>query len=647
MVNVKYRPEIDGLRAIAVISVMLFHAGYKEFSGGFVGVDIFFVISGYLITLIIKNEIIADNFRLIGFYERRVRRILPSLYCVIFITIPFSYYWLMPDDLMKFSESLIAVPIFLSNFIFWKSSGYFDTVAELKPLLHTWSLAIEEQYYLIFPYFLIFITKKNNNKLIIIIIILLLVLSINLAEWGSKSYPSFSFYMLPTRGWEFLFGALSAYMQNYIKKDFYLKELLNWIGLLLILWAIFNFNNLTINPGYLTLLPTFGTFLIILFCDNNSYIGKILSCKLLVKIGIISYSIYLWHQPIFAIARHRSIEEISKNEILILILIIIILGYFTWRFVEKPFRNKEIISSKKLWILVIISSSTILLIGGSGLITKGFENNYISNLNERQKKIYFQEIDNKKNDSCQFISEKINHEFTRKFEICIAKYGKALLIIGDSHAENLYNSFVFNLSNPFIISISGGGCRPQTKLSNCPYDDIIKFTNDNYSYIDKIYFMEAGFYLLKDDLNINGGRVLFKDNKETVYEPNITSIEKVITYLKLVSKKVKVIWIGPWIDPFQDGNTIKKLALNCKDKKININDNIYKSYTNLDAYLEKILKIESDILYISSIKAINFNENKDIYDCNAYYWRDTDHFSVEGERKLGDRIVNAIKKFEY
>jgi len=210
----KYRKEIDGLRTLAVLPVILFHAGCTTFSGGFVGVDIFFVISGYLITTIIVDEMEQGSFSLLNFYERRARRILPALFFVMLCTLPFAWFWMLPQDLKSFSQSLVALPLFASNVLFFLTSGYFDTANELKPLHHTWSLAVEEQYYVLFPLFLM-LAWKLGKKWIILLLLLVAVVSVLAAQWGSTTHPSFTFYLLPTRGFEILIGALISLHINH------------------------------------------------------------------------------------------------------------------------------------------------------------------------------------------------------------------------------------------------------------------------------------------------------------------------------------------------------------------------------------------------------------------------------------------------
>jgi peptidoglycan/LPS O-acetylase OafA/YrhL len=232
-----YRKEIDGLRALAVLPVILFHAGFELFSGGFIGVDVFFVISGYLITTIILAELEQGKFSLINFYERRARRILPALFLVMFVCIPFAWFWLLPSDMKDFSQSLVAVSFFASNILFWRESGYFDAAAELKPLLHTWSLAVEEQYYVLFPLFLMLFWKLGK-RWILLTLGLAFLASLALAQWAAYAKPSAAFYLLPTRGWELLIGAFTAFYLSQPKRKEFGKtagEVGGCLGLALIL----------------------------------------------------------------------------------------------------------------------------------------------------------------------------------------------------------------------------------------------------------------------------------------------------------------------------------------------------------------------------------------------------------------------------
>jgi peptidoglycan/LPS O-acetylase OafA/YrhL len=374
----RYRPEIDGLRALAVIPVILFHAGFQSFSGGFVGVDVFFVISGYLITTIIIAEKYAGNFSLVNFYERRARRILPALFFVMFVSLPFAWMWLFPSDLKSFSQSLVAVSLFGSNILFWHTSGYFDTATELKPLLHTWSLAVEEQYYVLFPIFLM-LTWKLGKRWIVSLLVLAAFASLMAAQWGSIYKPWATFYLLPTRGWEILIGAFIAFYPNWRTKVISrssIRQLGSISGLLLIAFAILEFDRSTPYPSLYTLIPTVGTASIILFATHETLVGKLLGAKLPVFVGQISYSAYLWHQPLIAFARHRTVGEPSKQLLASLAVLALLLAYFSWKFVELPCRNKALVSRREIFASGALCSVCFVAIGMAGYLYGGFPNRF-------------------------------------------------------------------------------------------------------------------------------------------------------------------------------------------------------------------------------------------------------------------------------
>lgn len=356
----KYRAEIDGLRAFAVLPVILFHAGFEHFSGGFVGVDVFFVISGYLITSILIEELDSNCFSVQKFYQRRARRILPALFFVIFLCIPFSWIILLPTDLLDFCQSLVAVLLFSSNFLFWTESGYFGTAAELKPLLHTWSLAVEEQYYIFFPIFLLLTWRMGKNKIFWTLMAVAFG-SLLLSEWGAQYRPSANFFLAPTRAWELLAGSLSAFILK--KQATRGSNSLSFLGLTAIIASVFLFDETTPFPSSYALVPVLGAVLVILYGDDKTFVAKILSTKSLVSIGLISYSAYLWHQPLLALYRYK--YDLKTEVAYILCAVSIILAYLTWKFVETPFRDKNKVPLKKL---VIYCLSGYVIIGSVGII---------------------------------------------------------------------------------------------------------------------------------------------------------------------------------------------------------------------------------------------------------------------------------------
>jgi peptidoglycan/LPS O-acetylase OafA/YrhL len=336
----KYRREIDGLRALAVISVMLYHAGFKAFSGGYVGVDIFFVISGYLITSNIVSEKELGTFSLLNFYERRARRILPALFFVMAICIPVAWALLSPWDLHEFSTALIAVCLFISNILFMRGGGYFEDAVELNPLIHTWSLSVEEQYYVLFPLFILIFWRFGKGWLIGLLAIIAIT-SLSVCQWGAYYKPVMTYFLLPTRGWEIAIGAFAAFFLKQDKgyhKTF--SQIMSAIGLFMVFISVFLFNKRTPFPSLYTVLPTVGAVVIILFGKPPTLAGKVLGSQILVGIGLISYSAYLWHQPLLAFTRYVSLSEPSWIIKGFVLLFTFNLAFFTWKYVEQPFKNR-------------------------------------------------------------------------------------------------------------------------------------------------------------------------------------------------------------------------------------------------------------------------------------------------------------------
>lgn len=454
----EYRKEIDGIRAFAVIPVILFHAGFSLFSGGFVGVDIFFVISGYLITSLIISEMKTDSFQLKDFYLRRMRRILPALFLMLLTCIPLAMIILLPTDLKEFSQSLVSVVVFSSNILFWMKTGYFASAAELKPLLHTWSLSIEEQYYLLFPLFLILVSKYEKINLFWLLAIVALF-GFGLAQLFVKDYPSAAFYFLPMRGWEIICGALVAiYLdksQLNLQSNKYKDQLLSLLGLALIIYAIFQFSSITPFPGLFTLIPVLGTVLLILFTTKKTIAYKIFSNQLFVTIGLMSYSMYLWHQPLFAFTKYRILQEPSILVSLILILLTLLISFCSWKFLESPFRNKKIISNQMLVFSLVLTSTMILSFGLMGHFSNGL-------IDRKPPKHLSENFYYDLNTYNMNQASEINACSDLRKVFCKARdvTKKNILLIGDSHSGDFSSNFekFIKKNNYNGAHLSIGGC---------------------------------------------------------------------------------------------------------------------------------------------------------------------------------------------
>ncbi len=439
--RLKYRREIDGLRALAVIPVILFHADFSFFDGGYVGVDIFFVISGYLISSFIFTEIESNNFSLTGFYERRARRILPALYLVFFTSSIFVFIFLSRSEINEFFNSVISSTLFFSNFFFWYFEPYFSSNAGLRPLIHTWSLSIEEQFYIFFPIFFILLLKLRKKHIIFFSFVIIFLLSLFLAESLSKSHASVNFYFTFTRIWEIILGVIISIYFKYYKYNFSknISETLSLIGLLSILYSIFFFSKETPFPSLYALIPTVGTGMIIIFANNNTFTNKILSLKIFVGIGLISYSLYLWHQPLLAFSKNYY-GSITSSQKFLIIFISAIISYFSWKYIEKFFRDRSKLSKKSIFYL---SSFMVVFFILLSFLTGNFFSPKSKGSSEYKLANFI--INNEK-----FYIKNLNHRMFNKYRIYLEQKNPDTLVIGSSRVDTLgedifYNKKVLNL----------------------------------------------------------------------------------------------------------------------------------------------------------------------------------------------------------
>ena len=367
-----YKPHIDGLRAVAVVPVMLFHARTDGFAGGFVGVDVFFVISGYLITQLIAGDLERGNFSLLSFYERRARRILPALFVIIVACSILATVYFVPAELTDFGKSVVATVLFYSNFRFWSEVEYFDAPADLKPLLHTWSLAVEEQFYILFPPLLMACHRFLRRRWTLCLVPLLLA-SFALSVWGVSHRPQAAFFLTPFRMWELLLGALVATGAFPAVHNRRLRETAAALGLALIAFAVVTFSALTPFPGSNALIPCLGTALVIWSGDQgDSVVTKALATPLLVLIGLCSYSLYLWHWPALVFARYILMRELTGGEVALLFIAVSCLSYLTWRYIETPVRRGRAWTGGRVLVGGALAGIACLGFGKAMVTSHGF-----------------------------------------------------------------------------------------------------------------------------------------------------------------------------------------------------------------------------------------------------------------------------------
>ena len=668
-----YRPEIDGLRAIAVVAVILYHAqitilGQQPFKGGLIGVDIFFVISGYLFTSIILKELInSGTFSFRNFYERRIRRILPALLLVMLASLPFAWIYLLPNDFIGFSKSILYSLGFSSNFYFWDTGQVYGAEnGLLKPFLHTWSLSIEEQFYIFFPIILLLVFKYFK-KYTIHILILGFVVSIGLANWGSRNYPSLNFYFLPTRVWELLAGSILAYFEitlGHRSRQKTLNLILPSLGLFLIGHSILFFNDKMYHPSFYTLSPIIGVCLIIWFSNKEEFIAKVLSGKLFVGIGLISYSLYLWHYPIFAYAR----TDFGHNDIvkkLLLIIIILILSIVSYYFIERPARSKK--NSFRIILGLIIFSLSFLIVFNNNIISKGgYKNRLPEIINKNLSVTPWNLLKNLDGERCH------NNKKRCKFNTFS---NKKVYMIGDSHMATL----TFDLKDKIIkknyqfIASTAGQC-----LFYPDFDLVRIKTQKIYETCNNRYFTKLikNFSNEKNSIIIIGGRFplylsnYFFNNQEGGIEDKemdakYISLGKYNTIQNSFKKEVlelsknhQIILIYPipevgWNINKKLFNSIPKEVTSTKDylvpqNYITTSYQVYKnrsksSFDLLDSiHGDNIYRVYPQTLFCNTL----IKDRCITHDDKEIFYADDDHPSIRGAEMINDLIMKEIKKIE-
>ena len=667
--KLNYRPEIDGLRAIAVGAVIIYHAqinifGQKIFQGGFLGVDIFFVISGYLITSIILKELIATkSFSFSYFYARRIRRILPVLLFVMLVSLPLAWIYLLPDSFIDFSKSILYSLGFSSNYYFWYSGlEYGAEKGIFIPFLHTWSLSVEEQFYIFFPIILL-ITFKYFKEYLIHILILLFFISLILAIWMSSNHPSLSFYAFPTRAWELLAGSIMAYFEinfGQKKKHKALQLIMPSLGIILITHSIFFFNHKTFHPSYYTLSPIIGTCLIIWFADKKEIITKLLSTRIFNGVGKISYSLYLWHYPIFAFAQMTEFAQGNTLNKILIAFTVFILSIFSYYFIEQPYRNKN--NKPKLLLSSILISILCLSLVNSNIILKEGYKTRVPHLIQKDLKIKpWKLLKNSQGEDC------FNNSKDCKFN---TDSNKKIYIIGDSHMA----AIMFDLKNRVVkknyqfITKTFGGCLyfPEFDLITTKKKIDKNCNNEYFQNLRQILFKENNsififggrlpVYISKYHFNnkeggIEAGKWDFDYVARGKYKNIQQSFKNEI--LKLANKN-KVILIYPipevgwklrlkiWLER---NNKFKE---NFEMKRITTSYKVYKersksSFELLNSIKGKnIYRVYPHVLFCDTTISDRCLTHDDV---NVFYY-DTDHLSSRGSELLNEMIIKEIEKIE-
>ena len=650
-----YRSDIDGLRAVAVLSVMLFHSGFSVFSGGYVGVDIFFVISGYLITTIIVREIANNDFSISRFYERRFRRILPALIVVIAVSLVFGALLLPPERLVDLGRSAMATAGFSSNILFYFDSGYFDGHAEGKPLLHTWSLAVEEQYYIFFPLLLLLIARVDAKHYLKWLIILG-SLSFFYCIIGTNVDPSAAFYLIPTRAWELFLGSILALRVLPRPKNQYIFEIISIIGILLIAYSVFYYTPDTNFPGFAAVAPTLGSaFIIYSGSSSQPFVSKILSLRPIVFVGLISYSLYLWHWPVIVYTKIYSIKELSTEMTASMIAFIFFAAVISWRYVELPFRKKTILTSKKSLLLTsTITSLVIASIGVFFVVEDGLPQRQARNVAEKIISI------DPEWEHWRACARAIRID---KNELDLCSIGKengeiSFILWGDSHAKALASGVAQSAKSQDARGLIAtlGGCLPLISIvrpGEISCRDFNRFVLNRISNTPeiKVVILAARWALSTKGTRYgqeSGKQVRLIDLDATNNEKqsNIVlfgqGLERTVKKLRDLGKKV--VLVGPVPEIGIDVPTAYFVAANTgRDLDMIISPTIDEFRQRTREVVSEFTKLGKDqnIIIVDPASYLCNRKRCGVTFQNALLYRDDDHLSTFGSKHVS-KIYNNI-----
>lgn len=609
---INYRPEIDGLRAIAVLAVIFYHLelplGLIPLNGGFIGVDIFFVISGYLISKIIVKDVTNDSFSFNQFYLRRAKRILPVLILVILLSIPVSWFLLIPDSFSQYSNSILSSLFFTSNILFFMEDSYTSVASKFKPFLHTWSLSLEEQFYLFFPV-VILVINKFFNKYLLSFLVIFFLLSLNLSVYSSIRFPDENFYLIPTRAWELLAGSLIAIYE--FKHGRFLNnftDLLPAIGLSAIIHSLVFFNNNTLHPSLITLIPIIGVCLLILFMRPGEFVCDILSSRSFLYIGVISYALYIWHYPIIVFLR-IAFDGLDIYLKIVSLILTFLFSVFTYHTVEKFFRYN--VSNKSFFLVSIASTTFIIIFCIGSLITNGYDFRFDNLKNENQRNIYSQDA--------RLLNEKLkkqsfnNTYYFKNFDSneWSTNPDKKFLLIGDSHLDSWAYAFSNVYKEPSYISLKYLGCNFSVKNSF-----VKNLTDSESEYFDSCKFTSD---ILNDNEVINSlNTVVLASHRPFSYSSNSWRF-KLLNHINSINPSVKIFILGNYFQTHPDFYclnimmSMKSDASKCLSKYVyppldyNYKSDIY--YYKLDGLDYEYIDVISPVCETNNISSCPFEYN--------------------------------------
>lgn len=668
-IHPRYRPEIDGIRALAILSVLLFHAFPEWIHGGFIGVDIFFVISGYLISTIIFRNLQNNSFSFLDFYIRRIRRIFPALVFVLLVSTLFGWFSLLPNEYAEFGKHLVGGAGFISNIILWGESGYFDRLSNAKPLLHLWSLGIEEQFYIFWPLILFVAWKRGINLLFVVLG--LLTISFLLSIWDSSHNAIAAFYSPQTRFWELLIGAVLAFLSisqprfitslNHSDRNF-----LAFCGLALIGLGLAFIKKGAGFPGWWALLPTFGTSLI-LVAGQDAYLNKrVFSNKILVWVGCISFPLYLWHWPILSFMWVINDGLPSVLVRTIGIFLSFALATFTYKFIEHPFRF-GLYSKSKALVLV----SLMIVVGLAGIAiykNSGFPERTSVQEALEKRKLLTHDVSSHNKENCSATEAYPYAKLNKDFFCMESSSGSALIssaIIGDSHAYPMYFGFYDYLvkhKNERLLLLGAPGCPPlfdvesfesgERDLCGTLMNSILHRVANDASIKTVILVNRVPLYITQvgvgeTDLHNRVFRRIFAKNPESNADAYKLALKSTVRYLIERGKNIVFVFPPPELG-FEPSSCISDRPFSWRIGGLSSCSISYQSYverviesknTVMDA-----LGSDGRIIFIEPAETLCDSQNCYVYKADKFMYFDNNHLSPIGAQMVIDNAKNSYEK---
>lgn len=619
---------IQGIRALAVLSVLVFHLDPEWLPGGFLGVDVFFVISGLLIARMLSNDIEANGrIRLMNFYARRFKRIGPTALTVVVSSFVLAYFALLPFDMRDFGASMVGAVTLTLNKMIANNIGYFSRLAETQPLLHFWSLMVEIHFYLLIP--LLFFVLRHL-KIIKVTVLALAILSLlhadSLSSWDLKD----SYYLLPSRAWELLAGVylFLALATSTVSKN--VEQVARWLGpiaLIGLLGCLWSFSGFVRHPSFLSVVPIVATVALIwsLLAQPSGVVASLLSNRLLVWLGNMSFSLYLWHYPfiVFFKADDGTLSTFEVVQVVVCTMVFSVVTYFT---VERSFYKYDHTILKRGRSLMLLGATAVtLLLGILSFTNDGFESSWLARQPDSIRSAYRLTQESRKfnrydqESECLFRVEAFEGSLRSSIDKCFEKYEKGTLVIGDSHAIGFWRlAKIINnqsaVSQPFVIGVSRGGCKPYKESPGCSYpalEEAAEYLGNRFS---RIIYVQAGSSLT---------------DRQGV--PRIDYVKRVAEFLEVLSQSVDTVWVGPRKEPGVDQRSFIRSGCDVRQR---FDEELTAINDSLNLFLIDYMRSFST-RYIPSTKL-----SLDSFgSCDRLLWRDDNHWSPSGIDNLAARPV--------